>query len=137
MKKIALIYAYIVCLSTIVSTFVATAYLVMYGFDYANPEQAIMVESYEAVGPQDFETYYLGHIESAKRGGKEPMKEADLRKVYDFKLREEDESTRFDALRSIVAYGIVFVGSLVLFFTHFTWARRMVKAEDSSNSRTP
>ena len=82
----------------------------------------------------EFELYKMDILRSPQQGeelstpGYVPDDET-LHRMYEAARDDKIQSVRFNAHRSLITNGVLVIGCIVLFATHWVWMRKLAKAE--------
>ena len=123
--RIAQWYGYTVCLVAVITLLISAQGVVNQAFTLSNPLRASSrygsaLSSYEA-----FEATQDMSPRRAPGDSLPPVTEADLRRRYGVLRAEHIGQTRFDAMRTIVASGLMMLLAIGLFLWHWRWLRAL------------
>ncbi|HSJ64385.1 MAG TPA: hypothetical protein VK922_10885 [Gemmatimonadaceae bacterium] len=129
--RIAQWYGYTVCLVAVITFLISAQSVVNQAFTLGNPLRAASrygsaLTSFEAFeATQDLSPRRMpGDTTTA------PLSEADLRRRYEVLRSEQIDQSRFDAMRAIVASGLMMLLAIALFLWHWRWLRALPTAEE-------
>ncbi len=121
--RMAQIYGYLVCLVAVITFLVCLGNVVSASFDLANPLYAWgdfdQVRSLSSV--ENYRMEVLGNLPSDQPS----PDEASIQAMYDAARDAQMHAVWLRSVRNITVSALLLVVSLVLFFTHMRWLKRL------------
>ena len=124
-KSIGQIYAYLVCLASVIAFIVTLSIIVNSIFDYARPANSNNFR-YASSGRDvtSFETYKA----SGNAFGKEDstttqMSDAELKVAYQDARQSQIDTVKFGAVKGMVTSGLIMLLAIGLFWSHWRLAK--------------
>ncbi len=137
-SKIAPLYGYLVCLVTIIVTFIALSMLVSAIFNYSDPIHANYYGGGSVRDVSSFEAYKVeaNRVDANplisspdKTVTTEKLSDEDLKTAYNAARENKIASVRFNARQSMTNSSILILLSVILFVWHWRWLGRLNHTE--------
>lgn len=128
-QKAAQIYGYAVCLVTLITFLICLGILVSQLFDLSDPLKSRGSRS-RSQGPSlaSFDNYKMDITMSLPEGQQLPDDQT-LQRMYEAARQDIIESIRYRAYREMTVNLVIILVSVILFIIHWTWMRRLSRAE--------
>lgn len=122
-KTVGQIYAYIVCLISIVATIVTIGVILNAIFDYTKPTNSNSFRfSNNGRDLTSFETYKATGV-TDKNTTTTQISDAELRVAYQDARTSQIDTVKYEAVKAIVTSGLVLLVALGLFWSHWRLAK--------------
>jgi hypothetical protein len=129
------IYGYLVCLISVITFLICVSTLISAISDLGDPIHS----GYTPAGSPSLASYANYKMDILKSGSKDPESgkaaylpdEETLRAMYEAAKNDKIQYVEHEAHRTIVIDGILIVVCVALFLTHWTWMRKIGRAEAS------
>ncbi len=131
--RIAQFYSYVVCVVAIITVLICVSSLVSAILDLGDPLHAGWTPP-GTPSLASYENYRADILKSAPKEGEAAksgyaLDEQTLRAMYEAAKDDKIQNVRHEANRSITISTILIVLCIVLFLTHWRWARKLAKAD--------
>jgi hypothetical protein len=130
-QRMGQLYGYLVCLVAVITVLICVASLVSATLDLGDPLHAVWAPPPSLAS---FDNYKMDILKSAPRESEAAKTayipdEQTLRAMYEAAKKDKIQSIRHESNRTIIIDTILIMICLVLFVTHWRWARKLAKAE--------
>lgn len=124
-KTIGQVYAYLVCLASIVITIVCVGFIVRSIFNYVSPLNSNDYYSNYNHNYQSLDTYKASLINYVDNTNKtNPMSDEETQKAFTDEKAGFIDKVKFDAIKTITVDSLLVVLSAILFLTHWRLAKK-------------
>lgn len=124
-KSIGQLYAYLVCLASVIAFIVTLSIIVNSIFDYARPVNSNNFR-YASSGRDvtSFETYKAsGNALGKEDSTTAQMSDAELRVAYQDARQSQIDTVKFGAVKGLVTSGLILLLAIGLFWSHWRLAK--------------
>lgn len=129
-NKMARVYGYLVCLVVVITVIINIANIVTSVLDLQDPLHAGF-NPMNAPSLASYNNYKMDILRSSEKSvANFAPDDATIHEMYDAARNDKIQSVKHNAFRSITVNSVLIVLCLVLFIVHWTWMRRLDKAEN-------
>jgi hypothetical protein len=131
-NRIAQAYGYLVCLVTVITLLISISNLFNALINLQDPLHAETLQTGSG-NLASYEEYRFEKIRNYQQSGDSLTKASvpdakELRQMYDDQRNNHLQSVKLKNVRSLVAYGMLLLASVILFIVHWRWLRRMARS---------
>ncbi|MBU0519204.1 hypothetical protein KJ564_09745 [bacterium] len=128
-SKATQIYGYAICLVAVITFIICLAALVSAVFNLTDPIKSRSLYNREkSPSLASFENYKMDLTLALKEGQQLPD-DPTLERMFEAAKTDIMQSVQFQARRDISVDIIIILVAILLFFTHWRWMRRLIRAE--------